>query len=63
VAHVQELAAKLQGVVNQAARRLPLANGGKMPPNEAALLPYFDTPQSGADFAEYLEAKKAADRR
>jgi hypothetical protein len=33
------------------------ANNGNNPPNEAAVLPYFATPQEGADYAEFMEAR------
>lgn len=36
------------------------AHGGKEPPNLQALIPYFPTPQEGADYVELLEAQKAA---
>ena len=36
------------------------ANNGQSPPNPEALIPYFATPQQGADFVEFLEAQKAA---
>jgi len=36
------------------------AHGGQEPPNLQALIPYFATPQEGADYVEYLEALKEA---
>ena len=39
------------------------ANHGEAPPNPEALIPYFATPQEGADFAEFIEAQKPADRK
>lgn len=59
VARVGELAQKIQPTVVQATNAYRSANG-KNPPNEQALIPYFATPQEGADFTEFLEAKKAA---
>lgn len=60
VARVGELAQKIQPTVMQATNAYRSANNGKNPPNEQALMPYFATPQEGADFTEFLEAKKAA---
>lgn len=36
------------------------AHSGQEPPNIQALIPYFATPQEGADYVEYLEAQKEA---
>lgn len=36
------------------------AHGGQEPPNPEALLPYFATPQQGADFFEFLGTLKHA---
>ena len=36
------------------------AHSGQEPPNLKALIPYFATPQEGADYVEYLEAQKEA---
>ena len=36
------------------------AHQGQEPPNPKALIPYFATPQDGADWVEFLEAHKAA---
>lgn len=33
---------------------------GHEPPNPQALIPYFATPQEGADYVELLEARQAA---
>jgi hypothetical protein len=35
-----------------------LANQGKDPDGSNALLPFFATPQQGADYLEFLEAHK-----
>ncbi len=37
------------------------ANGGNFAPSMEALIPYFATPQLGADWVEFIEAVKAAD--
>jgi hypothetical protein len=37
-----------------------MANGGRDPKDDRALLSFFGTPQQGADFIEFLEAQKAA---
>jgi RNA polymerase sigma factor (sigma-70 family) len=34
------------------------AHGGQEPPNLHALIPYFATPQEGADYVEFIEAQK-----
>ena len=60
VVHFETLAAKMQVPINQAMTAYLAANPGKRPANEQALIPYFATPQLGADYTEYLEAKKAA---
>ena len=36
------------------------AHSGQEPPNLQALIPYFATPQEGADYVEILEAQKDA---
>ena len=59
VARLQELEAKIQQPVNQALSAYRSAHNGGNPPNEQALLPYFATPKEGADFVEFLEARKA----
>jgi len=51
---------KIQASVSKAVDAYRMAHGGAMPPNEAALVSYFATPQEGADFVELMEAKKAA---
>jgi hypothetical protein len=45
---------------NRAIEACRAANNGNLPQREQALLPYFATPQEGADFVEFLEAQKAA---
>jgi len=39
------------------------AHNGQPPPNPEALIPYFSTPQAGADFLEWFEAQKAAAKK
>ena len=60
VARTRELAAHIQPAINQALKSYRAANNGNDPPNEPALLPHFATPKDGADFVEYLEARKVA---
>jgi hypothetical protein len=60
VLRVQELAPRIQGSINRALTAYRAANNGGNPPSEQALLPYFATPQEGAAFVEYLDARKAA---
>lgn len=59
-----DLAKQLGGKVEPAAKRAleayHAANGGSEPRNPQALLPYFTSPQDGANFFEYLEAAKVA---
>lgn len=60
VVRVKELGDRVQPHIISAATAYRQANSGKNPPNEQALLPYFPSPKEGADFVEFLEAKKAA---
>jgi RNA polymerase sigma factor (sigma-70 family) len=60
VARLKALQQRLEPVVNKAVGAYLTANNGKQPANEQALLPYFATPQEGADFLEFVEAQKAA---
>ena len=39
------------------------AHSGQEPPNLEALIPYFATPQEGADYVELLEAWKEAEKK
>jgi hypothetical protein len=54
VAHEQ----KVQATVMKAVEAYRAANGGANPPNEAAIVAYFATPQEGADFVELMESRK-----
>lgn len=56
----QELGQKVESAAKKALEAYRLANGGTEPRNPQALLPYFTSPQDGADFFEYLEAVKIA---
>jgi hypothetical protein len=38
------------------------AHNGANPPNEEAFMPYFATPQEGADYSEFMEARKTVSR-
>lgn len=58
---LEELGRRVQVAANKAVDAYRIVHG-KMPPNEHALLPYFSSPQEGADFVEFLEAQKAARR-
>ena len=49
---------KVQATVMKAVEAYRAANGGANPPNEAALVAYFATPQEGADFVELMESRK-----
>lgn len=51
---------KINATVSKAVDAYRMAHGGAMPPNEAAFISYFATPQEGADFVELMEARKAA---
>ena len=50
---------KMQASVTKAVGAYRAAHGGANPPNEAAIVSYFATPQEGADFVEMVEARKA----
>ncbi len=39
------------------------AHHGKEPPNPEALIPYFATPQEGADWVELIDAQKGAEKK
>jgi hypothetical protein len=57
---VKELGRRLETSGAKATEAYRAANNGQHPPNGEALIPYFGTPQEGADFVEFLEALKAA---
>jgi len=62
VLRAQELGHKVQASALKAVDAYRAAHNGGTPPNEQAILAYFATPQEGADYAEFLEARKAASR-
>jgi chromosome segregation ATPase len=51
---------KLTPAAAKALEAYRAVNNGKLPANIEAIIPYFATPQEGADFVEFLEAQKAA---
>jgi hypothetical protein len=59
-ARVETLEEKIDSSRQAAIEAYRLANEGKDPNDEEILTAYFATPQEGADFLEYLDAKKAA---
>jgi hypothetical protein len=59
-ARAEELERKVEGSRQAAIEAYRVANGGRDPGDEHNLLPYFATPQEGADFVEFLEAMKVA---
>jgi RNA polymerase sigma factor (sigma-70 family) len=60
VVQAQQMGQRIQGSIDQAVSAYRAANNGKGPPNESALMPFFATPQEGADFVEFVKARKAA---
>jgi len=63
VVRLKELQQRIEPVVNKAVAAYMAANSGKPPPNERSLLPYFASPQDGADFLEFVDAQKAVGGR
>ncbi len=59
VLRVQELGKRLQAPAMKAVEACRQAHNGSNPPNEEAVLPYFATPQEGADYVEFMEARWA----
>jgi RNA polymerase sigma factor (sigma-70 family) len=57
---VKELGRRIERAGIKATEAYRAANNGQHPPSGEALIPYFATPQEGADFVEFLEAHKAA---
>jgi RNA polymerase sigma factor (sigma-70 family) len=49
---------KVQAAVMKAVEAYRAAHSGANPPNEAAIVSYFATPQEGADFVELMESRK-----
>jgi len=61
VARAEELSRKVGPAIQKATEAYRLANPtAKSMPNPQALIPYFATPQDGADFIEFMEAQKTA---
>ncbi|MDO8544770.1 MAG: sigma-70 family RNA polymerase sigma factor [Opitutaceae bacterium] len=62
VARAEELRRKVEAPLQAAREAYRMANQGKDPRNDKALIPFFATPQAGADFVEFLEASEKARR-
>jgi RNA polymerase sigma factor (sigma-70 family) len=60
VQHARQMADQIGPAVKDAIKAYRQANGGQAPSNDKALIPYFSSPKDGADFVEFLDAKKAA---
>lgn len=60
VIHAQELGKKVEAAAMKAVAAYRAAHNGNNPPNENAVLPFFATPQEGADYVEFMEARVAA---
>jgi hypothetical protein len=56
----QDLANRLKPAVEKAIEAFRAANNGAMPPNPAALVPYFATPQESTDFTNLLSISGGA---
>lgn len=56
----RELKKKTEATRNAAVEAYRLANRGKDPTDDKKLLPFFATPQEGADYLEFVEARDAA---
>lgn len=63
VVHAEQLGQKVQPLIKKAVTAYQAAHNGGSPPNSDALLAYFATPGEAADFAEFLEAQKAANAK
>jgi RNA polymerase sigma factor (sigma-70 family) len=59
IARMEAQGRKLEPAITAAKEAYRLANRGKDPKEETALIPFFRTPEQGADFVEYLEARKS----
>ena len=60
VVRVEQLSKTVQPTIKNAVTAYQAAHNGSSPPNSDALLAYFATPKEAADFAEFVEAQKAA---
>lgn len=63
VVRAEQLGQKVQPTIQKAAAAYMAAHSGARPPNSEALLAYFATPEEAADFAEFVEAQKAANAK
>jgi RNA polymerase sigma factor (sigma-70 family) len=63
VARMDELRRRSEPAVNKALAAFRVANNGANPMSEQALLPFFTTPQEGADFVELVELSKTVNAR
>ena len=63
VVRVEQMAQKVQPTIRKASAAYQAAHNGASPPNSDALLAYFATPEEAADFAEFVEAQKAANAK
>jgi hypothetical protein len=61
-ARVEELGRKIESAREDAVAAFRIANQGRDPADEWSLTPYFSSAEGGADFVEYLEAKKIAEK-
>jgi hypothetical protein len=61
-ARAEKLEQKIADARQTAIEAYRLANEGRDPGREDMLVPFFTTPQDGADFVEYLEAKEMAQK-
>jgi hypothetical protein len=59
-AKVSAMEKKVVPVARAAEKSYRAANNGRYAPKPEDLLPYFATPQAGADWVEFIEATKAA---
>jgi RNA polymerase sigma factor (sigma-70 family) len=54
-----EFVSRVTAAVQKAAATYIASNGGKQPPNPEAVLPYFESVETGADFMEFAAVAKA----
>jgi hypothetical protein len=58
-----ELKSKTSASLEKAVAAYKAAHNNQVPLNREAYIPYFESPQEGADFVEFLDAVKAATRK
>ena len=58
-AQEEELGKKTEPIAQKAVEAYRAGHNGNRPPNPEALIPYFSTPQEGADWVEFLKAGRA----